>query len=264
MIGQKEQTPQRRTTVGTGLPPPALTAKMNDSRHNGQPAALGTVLEQIRQFDTCTIANAIEQFGVRLRNEGYTRAGLLSVTGDFPRVLGYAATFRVRSSEPSLTGNPYVERTDWWHAIGRLPAPRLAVIQDLDEGRGFASCAGEVHAAILKAFHCEGAITNGAARDIQALRRMGFPMFARAVAVSHSDSHLVDFGSPVEIFGLKIQPGDLLYADCHGVVSIPHQIAAELPAAAEKIREHEQRIVDLCLSAAFSPEQLLTVLGSPK
>ena len=34
------------------------------------------------------------------------------VTGDLPRVLGYAATFRVRSSEPSLTGNPNVERTD--------------------------------------------------------------------------------------------------------------------------------------------------------
>src|SRR5579872_1566330 len=114
------------------------------------------VLEGIRRFDTCTIANAIERFRVRLRNEGYTREGLVCVTEDFPQVLGYAATFRVRSSEPSLTGNPYVERTDWWEAIGRLPVPRIAVIEDLDAGRGFASCVGEVHAAILKAFLCEG------------------------------------------------------------------------------------------------------------
>src|SRR5579871_5139461 len=167
---------------------------MKDSRvqqeHSGRSAAGPDmergVLAGILRFDTCTIANAIEQFGVRLRNEGYTREGLHCVTDDFPKVLGYAATFRVRSSEPSLTGNPYVERTDWWRAIGRLPAPRVAVIQDLDEGRGFASCAGEVHAAILKAFGCEGAITNGAARDIPALRHMGFPMFARAIAVSHA------------------------------------------------------------------------------
>jgi regulator of RNase E activity RraA len=218
------------------------------------------LLEGIRRFDTCTIANAIEQFGVRLRNEGYTHEGLKCVTAEFPQILGYAATFHVRSSEPSLTGHPYVERTDWWSAIERLPVPRIAVIQDLDAGRGFASCAGEVHAAILKAFRCEGVITNGAVRDIPALRRMNFPMFARAIAVSHSYSHLVDFGSPVEVFGLTVQCGDLLYADCHGAVCIPHQIVAELPAAAEKIWEHEQRIVDLCQSPDFSPEQLLKIL----
>ena len=241
---------------------------MKDSRvrheHSGRGAGTPDnerrVLDGILRFDTCTIANAIEQFGVRLRNEGYTREGLHCVTGDFPKVLGYAATFRVRSSEPSLTGHPYAERTDWWAAIQRLPVPRIAVIQDLDAGRGFASCAGEVHAAILKAFHCEGVLTNGAVRDIPALRRLGFPMFARAIAVSHSYSHLVDFGAPVEVFGLKVHSGDLLYADCHGAVCIPHQIATELPAAAEKIWEHEQRIVECCQSPQFSPEQLLEVI----
>jgi len=241
---------------------------VKDSRYQDEPmdgvashrSVTSALLESIRRFDTCTIANAIEQFGVRLRNEGYTREGLQCVAGDFPQVLGYAATFRVRSSEPSLTGHPYVERTDWWGAIERLPAPRIAVIQDLDAGRGFGSCVGEVHAAILKAFRCEGVITNGAVRDIPAIRRMGFPMFARAIAVSHSYSHLVDFGSPVEIFGLKIQSGNLLYADCHGAVCIPHEIAADLPAAAEKIWEHEQRIVDLCQSPDFSPERLLKVI----
>ena len=232
---------------------------------NGNEPARGTVavsgvsrelLDSIGRFDTCTIANAIERFGVRLRNEGYTRDGLVCLTGDFPRVLGYAATFRVRSSEPSLTGDPYVERTDWWDAIGRLPVPRVAVIQDLDAGRGIASCVGEVHAAILKAFRCEGVITNGAVRDLPAVARMGFPMFARSVAVSHSYSHLIDFGAPVEIFGLKIQSGDLVLADCHGAVLIPLEIAAELPATAEKIREHEQQIIDLCLDPDFTLEKL--------
>jgi len=241
---------------------------INDSRLKNEPSdglashrgVTSALLKSIRRYDTCTIANAIEQFGVRLRNEGYTHEGLKSVTGDFPQILGYAATFRVRSSEPSLTGHPYVERTDWWEAIGRLPVPRIAVIQDLDAGRGFASCAGEVHAAILKAFRCEGVITNGAVRDIPAVSRMGFPMFARAVAVSHSYSHLVDFGAPVEVFGLKIQSGDLLYADCHGAVCIPHEIVGDLPAAAEKIWAHEQRIVELCQSPDFSPEQLLKIV----
>ena len=188
--------------------------------------------DAIRQFDTCTIANAIERFGVRLRNEGFTRPGLRCVTGDLPRLLGYAATCRVRSADPPMSGNAYVDRTDWWETIGLLPVPRIAVFQDLDAAASGASTIGQVHAAILKALHCEGVITNGAARDVPGVSRMQFPMFASAVSVSHSYMHIVDFGAPVEIFGLPIRSGDLLYADVHGVVSIPIEIATRVPEAA--------------------------------
>ena len=213
--------------------------------------------DAIRQFDTCTIANAIERFGVRLRNEGFTRPGLRCVTGDLPRLLGYAATCRVRSADPPMSGNAYVDRTDWWETIGLLPVPRIAVFQDLDVAASGASTIGEVHAAILKAFHCEGVITNGSVRDVPGVSRMQFPMFASAVSVSHSYMHIVDFGAPVEIFGLQIRSGDLLYADVHGVVSIPLDIAARVPEAASELRAKEQEIVDLCQSPDFSLEKLL-------
>jgi regulator of RNase E activity RraA len=213
--------------------------------------------DAIRQFDTCTIANAIERFGVRLRNEGFTRPGLRCVTGDLPRLLGYAATCRVRSADPPMSGNAYVDRTDWWETIGLLPVPRIAVFQDLDAAASGASTIGEVHAAILKAFHCEGVITNGSVRDVPGVSRMQFPMFASAVSVSHSYMHIVDFGAPVEIFGLQIRSGDLLYADVHGVVSIPLDIAARVPEAASELRAKEQEIVDLCQSPEFSLEKLL-------
>jgi regulator of RNase E activity RraA len=82
-------------------------------------------------------------------------------------------------------------------------------------------------------------------------------MFASAVSVSHSYMHIVDFGAPVEIFGLQIRSGDLLYADVHGVVSIPLDIAARVPEAASELRAKEQEIVDLCQSPEFSLEKLL-------
>jgi 4-hydroxy-4-methyl-2-oxoglutarate aldolase len=214
-------------------------------------------LNAIRAFDTCTIANAIERFRVRLRNEGFTGPGLQCVTGDSPRILGYAATCRVRSADPPMMGNTYVDRTDWWESIERLPVPRIAVIQNLDSAAGSASTVGEVHAAILKAFHCQGLITNGAVRDIPGVRRMQFPMFASAVSVSHSYMHIVEFGAPVEIFGLKVRPGDLLLADVHGVISIPLEIAARVPEAASKIIENDRAIIDLCQSPDFSLEKLL-------
>src|SRR5581483_4423473 len=98
-----------------------------------------------------------------------------------PRVLGYAATARLRSSDPPMTGTAFLERTDWWKSIERLPIPRIAVIQDLDADGTPASCVGEVHAAILKAFGCVGAITNGAVRDIPGVQRLDFPLFASSV-----------------------------------------------------------------------------------
>ena len=227
------------------------------ANHRALPAE---VLDAIRQFDTCIVANAIETFGVRLRNEGYTMPGLQCVTGGFPRLIGYAATARIRSSDPPVSGGAYRDRTDWWSGIQQLPAPRIAVIQDLHAESGLGSVVGEVHAAILSALQCQGVITNGTVRDIPAVARMQFPMFARAAAVSHAYSHIVDYGQPVLIYGLEICSGDLLFADCHGVVSIPRQIAAQLPAAAARVRIQEKKLIDLCQSPEFTTERLLELI----
>jgi len=237
---------------------------MSNSRIHLRPASppASDPLDAIGQFDTCTIANAIERFGVRLRNEGFTRPGMFCVTGGMPRILGYAATCRVRSSDPPMTGGSYLDRTDWWDAIENLPVPRIAVIQDLDDGFSLGSCVGEVHASLLRAFGCVGLLTNGAVRDLPAVSELGFPMFARAAAVSHSYSHLVDYGTPVEVFGLRVRCGDLLAADCHGAISIPLEIVEKLPKVAADIREQEQAIVEFCRSPGFSREQLRRILGN--
>jgi 4-hydroxy-4-methyl-2-oxoglutarate aldolase len=219
-------------------------------------------LESIRRFDTCAIANAVEQFHVRLRNQGFTGPGLHCVTGGFPRVLGYAATYRIRSADPPMMWHSYLDRTDWWGYIKRLPQPRIAVIQDVDTHPGGGSSVGEVHAAILQAFGCAGVITNGAVRDLPQVSAMNFPMFAQSVAVSHAYSHMIDFGKPVEIFGLDVQPGDLLYADCHGVVSIPAAVAADVAEVAAQHRARERRIIQACKSPDFTEENLLRIIKS--
>jgi 4-hydroxy-4-methyl-2-oxoglutarate aldolase len=218
--------------------------------------------EAIREFDTCAIANAIERFHVRLRNEGFTSPGLRCVTGGSPRVLGYAATFRVRSADPPMTGRSYLERTDWWSDIKKLPMPRIAVIEDMDEQPGAGSSVGEVHAAILKAFGCNAVITNGAVRDLGAVSAMHLPMFAQSITVSHSYYHMIDFGQSVNIFGLEVQPGDLLYSDCHGVVSIPASVAASVAEVAAQNRMRELRVLQACQSPDFTEENLLQAIQS--
>jgi 4-hydroxy-4-methyl-2-oxoglutarate aldolase len=213
-------------------------------------------LNAIKRFDTCTISNVIEEFGVRLRNESYTRPGLRCIFEDLPPMLGYAATSRIKCSHPPPTDHAYVDRTDWWSQMGTLPAPRVAVIQDIDENPGIGAFVGEVHASILRALKCAGVVTDGAVRDLSPVRAMKFPMFACHVSVSHAYAHMVDFGGPVEIRGLKINSGDLLYGDRHGVLSIPNQIAGEIAAKAAALMKRERRVIDLCRSPAFTIEKL--------
>ena len=213
-------------------------------------------IEAIKQFDTCAISNAIEEFGVRLRNDGYTKSGLHCIFPELPPMLGYAITSRVKTSNPPPEGHHYYDRTDWWTMMANQPGPRVAVIQDIDEQRGIGASVGEVHASILRAFECVGVVTDGAVRDLPAVRAMHFPMFASHVSVSHAYMHMVDFGNPVEICGLKIQSGDLLYGDCHGVLSLPHEIAGEVAAKAAQMLRNERRVIDLCRSPEFTIQKL--------
>ena len=218
------------------------------------------ILAAICRFDTCTIANAIESFGVRLRNEGYTLPGLHCLTNPHARAIGYAATCQIRSGDPPPTGGAYLESTDWWCEIEKLPTPRFAVIEDVSNGSG--SVLGEVHAAILKAFQCAGAATNGPVRDVPGLAALNFPVFARAAALSHSYTHMVSYGEPVHLLGLHVHPGDLLFADCHGVIQIPLDLAHDVERVAGEIRAKERRIIDFCLSSEFTTTGLKEAIES--
>ncbi|MBI3666928.1 MAG: RraA family protein [Acidobacteria bacterium] len=211
--------------------------------------------EAICRLDTCTVSNAIETFHVRLRNEGYTR-GIYPVFEHLPPMLGYAVTGRIRCAGPPPVGHSYFERTDWWNYVLSVPAPRVVVIQDIDPDPGLGSFVGEVHANILLALGCVGTVTNGAVRDVDAIKLTGYQLFAGNLAVSHAYAHMVDFGEAVEIGGLAMHPGDLIHGDRHGVLKIPKEIAPQIPAVAAALLEKERKVIALCRSQGFSLEKL--------
>jgi regulator of RNase E activity RraA len=215
--------------------------------------------DALRRLDTCTVSNAIETFQLRLRNAGFANSHVRCLSKDLPPMVGYAATARLRTGEPPIAGS-YHDRTDWWNSILRVPAPRIAVLQDLDEPPGVGAFLGDMHAAILRALGCVGYVTNGAVRELPRIRDMGLHLFAGNVAVSHAYAHIFDFGSPVNLGGLEVRPGDLLHGDRHGLLIVPKRIAAEIPAAAAKLQAAEHRVIRLCQSQEFSVEKLRKVL----
>lgn len=222
---------------------------------------MGTVLapeqlESLRRIDACTLANAIETFHERLRNEGFVDHSVGCLFPKLRPIAGYAATVKIRGSAPPTTNGPYPDRTDWWDYVLSLPAPRIVVVQDAATKIGLGSLLGAVHVNILKALGCVGALTNGSVRDIPSIEGLDFQIFARGVSISHAYVHIVEFGKPVEIGGLKIQSGDLLHGDMHGVQNIPLSLAAKIPPVAAEISRKEKALIELCQSWDFSLEKL--------
>lgn len=212
---------------------------------------------QLEKFDSCTVSNAIETFQVRTRNEGFMNG---AVHCQFPAIgprAGYAVTARIRSSSTPIAGRCYYDRPDWWTYVRSIPGPKFVAIQDIDHVPGLGALLGEIHANIFRALSCTAVVTNGAVRDLPGVENSGLQVFAGNVSVSHAYAHVVDFGLPIEIGGLAVNPGDLLHGDRHGIISIPFDIAEEIPAEAARITETERELIRYCRSPQFSADGLM-------
>jgi len=136
----------------------------------------------------------------------------------------------------------------------------VVVIQDIDEHPGTGAFLGTVHVSILKALGCVGAVTNGAARELPEIEASGFQVFAGRLAISRAYIHIVEFGRPVEVGGLKIQPGDLIHGDRHGIINVPHDLATKLPAVASRVMEKKQLVIDLSKKPGATVQELSEAL----
>ena len=71
---------------------------------------------------------------------------------------------------------------------------------------------------------------------------------------------MVDFGKPVNIFGMQVGHDDVIHADFHGAVVIPAESVKKLPAAIDLISRREAVILDVCKSPDFTPAKLREAL----
>jgi 4-hydroxy-4-methyl-2-oxoglutarate aldolase len=216
-------------------------------------------LAALRAMNSPTIANAIETFDYRPRDEGFMDSSVRCILPELGAMVGYAATAVIMAEQPGA-GNRRIHNADYWDHVLSVPAPRLIVVQDVDQPAAQGSMWGEVQANIHTALGCAGCITNGGVRDLDEVRAVGFGFWAAAPIVSHAYIHLIDFGTPVKVGGLVVNPGDLLHADQHGVINIPHELARDIVRAASEVEAKERKIIDLCQSPDFSVDKLKALM----
>jgi 4-hydroxy-4-methyl-2-oxoglutarate aldolase len=215
-------------------------------------------IDALRQITTPTLSNAIELCCVRPNHHGFMSPEIRCLFPDLGVMVGYAVTGRFTAAKPVV--NP-ASRYEFWKQLLQIPAPRVLVLEDMDQPPGVGAFVGEIMATIHQKLGCAGVVTNGHLRDLDEAHSLGFHFFAAGACVSHAHVDLIDFGTPVHVGGLLVRPGDLLHGDKHGVLSVPNEVVPDLPRMTATVVEREGQILSFCKSPAFTLEGLKDFFG---
>jgi len=194
-------------------------------------------LEVLRKYDTPTVCNVIELFGLRPRNSGYMDRRIQPCFPELPPMVGYAVTATFRSAAPARD-DAYASVAQQVAAFSQVPSPPILVFQDLDDPSAAATF-GEMMCATYKAFGAAGLITSGAGRDLDQVRALEFPAFTNGTICGHGYCHIPSIQIAVRVAGVTVHPGDLLHGDCNGVTTIPLDIASDVAQACEEFVQAE-------------------------
>lgn len=108
-----------------------------------------------------------------------------------------------------------------------------------------------------------GAFLDAYAWDTKALKEMHFPLFFRGTdpQTSKGRCEINECKVPVEIEGVTIHHGDLIFSDCDGTVIIPQQVEDTVMRLALETIEKENRVRDN-LQNGQSLEKVYTEIGA--
>ncbi len=215
-------------------------------------------LRSLTRFDTPTISNAIE---VAQGGRGYnrfTRGTPVHAMNGAKAMCGYARTAKLTGLKPPTESPEIIKarRLNYYRYMAKGDEPTVCVVEDLDVPNAVCAWWGEIHSAVHKGLGMSGALTNGVMRDLDELDE-GFPIVAGSIGPSHLFVHVTEFDTPVTVFDLTINPGEIVHADQHGAIIIPEDVLPKLGDAIQTLLSSEQIILGPAREADFNIDKLL-------
>lgn len=195
-------------------------------------------LLKLKRWNTPTIYNGWEQ--ITSHDIAHDAFNLEETTDFMPQMgpmVGYAVTVVVEPSDASHKSR--ARGDDYREYVAGVEGPKIVVVQDRDKPQVLGSFWGEVNSNVHRALGCVGTITDGAVRDVDEMTNAGFKALAQRLCVGHAHVCAVEWGGEVEVFGRKIQPGQLIHADKHGFLAIPAEDESRLLEASLFMDENE-------------------------
>lgn len=199
-------------------------------------------LLELKRWSTPTIYNGWEQItACDPGKEGFNLEPTTDFMPEMGPMVGYAVTVVIEPGNPVHRQKAPHAWSEYRRYVASTRGPKIVVVQDMDKPKVVGSFWGEVNSGIHRALGCVGTICDGAIRDLDEIREVGFKALARRLCVGHAYSHPVHWGSEVEVFGRAVKPGQLIHADKHGFLVIPEQDEARLLEASRFMDTNECR-----------------------
>ncbi len=187
-----------------------------------------SLLERAGAVDFATLGHYLE--------DGFTGPELRRLAGD-RRVVGRAVTVRITPTDSTMLH----------HAAG-IVEPGDVVVVDCGGGLRHAPL-GEVVVNALAARGAAGAVVDGTCTDIDALRALGLPVYARGTSLLTTKLHGIPDGGlniPVSCAGVTVRPGDVVLGDANGLLITPaDRLVAVLDEALADDKEEPALVAEL-------------------
>lgn len=194
---------------------------------------MSALFTRLHSLNSAELSDALDAYGV----EGallYLKSHTLGI-----QLIGPAYTIKYQpyDSHPETFKNAgdYVDK---------VPAGSVIVI----DNQGCEDCTvwGDILTHMARIKGIAGVVVNGAVRDIKLIRELQFPLFYRSVYMRSGKNRVYksEEQCPIEINGVVIKPGDMMFADDNGVLAIPLHLLEEVIDKATNIHLTEQKIIE--------------------
>lgn len=184
--------------------------------------------DRLASIGVTTLSDALDKLGVDGQCLGVM---------PFDRTMSFAGqAFTIRMVPVGLTGGSvgdYIDDVE----------PGQVVVLD-NNGRLDATVWGDILTLVAHRKGVAGTVIDGVCRDIGRSIELRYPIFARANTMrTGKDRVTADaYNIPVQISGVRVNPGDWLVGDGDGVVAIPAARVNDVLAVAGEIASAEERI----------------------
>jgi 4-hydroxy-4-methyl-2-oxoglutarate aldolase len=191
------------------------------------------IVERLLKLDTCAVSDGMDRLGLTGATYG------VRPMWPCPKIVGRAVTMKIK---PVGLDKPKQH-------LGTLPIdaaqPGDVIVID-NGGRPDTSCWGGLLALAAKTKEISGVVIDGACRDIDESRDLGFPVYARGAVPMTARGRVMQeaYNQEIEFAGVQVHPGDLVIADGSGVVIIPRSKEEEIVREAEAVAATEARMAE--------------------
>lgn len=204
---------------------------------------------RLGKLDTCAVSDALDRLGLMGAGIG------VRPVWPCPRIAGRAVTVKIkpagREKPKQHLGTPAIEAAQ----------PGDVIVVD-SGGRLDVSAWGGLLSLAAKTKGLSGVVIDGACRDVDESRDVGFPVYARSVVPVTARGRIMQesFNEEIQFAGIQVHPGDLVIADGSGVVFVPRQKEGDVIVAAEAIARRESEMAS-AIRAGRTVVEVMKSLG---